>query len=54
MNVEFIKFVEDIYCIMVLSVKLVEIVFEGKVLKGQNFVNVYSFLDEEEEFVLEN
>ena len=54
MNVEFTKPAEDTYCITVSSAKLVEIVSEGKVSKGQNSVNVYSSSDEEEESALEN
>ena len=52
MNVEFTKPAEDTYCIT--DAKLVEIVFEGKVSKGQNSVNVYSSSDEEEESASEN
>lgn len=54
MNVEFTKPAEDTYCITVSSAKLVEIVSEGKVSKGQNSVNVYSSSDEEEESASEN
>ena len=54
MNVEFTKPAEDTYCITVSDAKLVEIVSEGKVSKGQNSVNVYSSSDEEEESASEN
>ena len=54
MNVEFTKPAEDTYCITVSSAKLVEIVSEGKVSKGQNSVNVYSSSDEEEESASKN
>lgn len=54
MNVEFTKPAEDTYCITVSSAKLVEIVSEGKVSKGQNSVNVYSSSDEEEESASES
>ena len=54
MNVEFTKPAEDTYCITVSGAKLVEIVSEGKVSKGQNSVNVYSSSDEEEESASEN
>ena len=54
MNVEFTKPAEDTYCITVSDAKLVEIVSEGKVSKGQNSVNVYSSSDEEEESASKN
>ena len=54
MNVEFTKPAEGTYCITVSGAKLVEIVSEGKVSKGQNSVNVYSSSDEEEESASEN
>lgn len=54
MIVEFTKPADDTYCSTVSGAKLVEIVSEGKVSKGQNSVNVYSSSDEEEESASEN
>ena len=54
MIVEFTKPADDTYCSTVSGAKLVEIVSEGKVSKGQNSVNVYSSSDEEEESASKN
>ena len=54
MNVEFTKPAEDTYCITVSDAEFVEIVYKGKVSKGQNSVNVYSSSDEEEESASKN
>lgn len=54
MKVEFTKPAEDTYCITVSDAEFVEIVYKGKVSKGQNSVNVYSSSDEEEESASKN
>ena len=54
MNVEFKKLADDTYYSTVSGAKLVKIVFEGKVSKGQNSVNVDSSSDEEEESASKN